>query len=245
MPQKPSPPESPQTTGIPAVTDRPCGRLSAALFALLLCMPAAARAEDGGRYAQPGIYLRGGVSLGFENFDRLSRLNDELAAAPAPAPSPGARVARHCLLGTFVGFDAALGYRATPRLAFEAQLEGQWASRYVEVVDVSSPDRPVRITERRDSLQSWTLGLNGKLFALTGRVQPFALLGVGAMYATPLAADGRLGSAVGLVGRFGGGADFHATEHVAVDVAASYLLATGSLEGEDRTTLSISIQYRF
>jgi hypothetical protein len=44
--------------------------------------------------------------------------------------------------------------------------------------------------------------------------------------------------------RFGGGIDFYVTDHVALQLASSYVLTTGSLGG-DYISLVTGVQYKF
>ena len=45
--------------------------------------------------------------------------------------------------------------------------------------------------------------------------------------------------------RFGGGVDLYATDHIVVNVGASYLLPLGQVGGTDVFTIGGGIEYRF
>ena len=92
-----------------------------------------------------------------------------------------------------------------------------------------------------------------KGYFLTGRYQPFLLIGAGAMQAktklkqpSGLAFTG-LGneSENAFALRFGGGIDLYATEHVVVSVDADYVLPFGDLDALDYVTIGWGIEYRF
>ncbi len=65
----------------------------------MIGIPASVQAEDD--YDRPGFYLGAGLGLGFEQFDDFGGVD----------------------VDTGIGFDAWGGYRMTPNLAAELQLE--------------------------------------------------------------------------------------------------------------------------
>ena len=86
-----------------------------------------------------------------------------------------------------------------------------------------------------------------KGFLLTGRLQPFALVGIGTTIG-----EVRDSFGAGLeieeadfVARFGGGLDFYLTESLALTLDASYVLPTGDLADFDYVSLGWGLQYRF
>jgi opacity protein-like surface antigen len=91
---------------------------------------------------------------------------------------------------------------------------------------------------------------------LTGRYQPFVLLGLGFMRMESKTRDASGGAIPGsapqasdrtikLAMRFGGGLDFYITENVLANAEISYLMPTGKLEGLDYYTFGLGLQYRF
>jgi opacity protein-like surface antigen len=130
---------------------------------------------------------------------------------------------------TGVGFDAWGGYRFHPNFAGELELE------YVD-----------RVNNGALALDTNLLTFTGNLkaYLATGRVQPFALVGIGATR-VGLAAGGGSASESAFGARFGGGLDFYVTEQIALQARASYVLATGDLDGFDYISLVMGAQFRF
>jgi len=129
---------------------------------------------------------------------------------------------------TGVGFDVWGGYRFHPNFAGELELE------YVDRVNLGALDT---------SLLTFTTNLKGYL--ATGRVQPFALVGIGV---TRVGVGSLSGAVFGA--RFGGGIDYYVTENVSLGATASYLLTAGDVDpflggGFDYVSLVMGAQYRF
>jgi opacity protein-like surface antigen len=130
---------------------------------------------------------------------------------------------------TGVGFDVWGGYRFHPNFAAELELG------YVDRVNLGPLDT---------SLLTFTGNLKGYL--TRGRVQPFALVGIGV---TRVGFGPVSESAFGA--RFGGGIDYYLSENVSLGATASYVLATGDLDpflgvvSFDYVSLVMGAQYRF
>ena len=150
--------------------------------------------------------------------------------------------------GDSAGLGFRLGYRAWPRLA--AELRYEW----LEGFDSNGPipefmDPPLDLNHGGVELDTHQATLGAKLFALTGRVQPYGLLGVGMLivntelkapkFEKPFRID------VGFAARFGAGVDLYATEHVVIGIEGSYLVPTGSVSGEQYGTVELGLLYRF
>ena len=75
---------------------------------------------------------------------------------------------------------------------------------------------------------------------MTGRVQPYALLGMGT-----LITSGDPSSEVGFMGRLGAGVDIWITEAIAGSLEAGYVLPTGRTRGFDHVSIAWSFVYRF
>jgi opacity protein-like surface antigen len=98
---------------------------------------------------------------------------------------------------------------------------------------------------------------NTKGYLLTGRYQPFVLLGVGVMaanyeFVVRNEVRDRHGwghswndSQIDFVMRFGGGIDLYATKHVVVSAEVDYVLPFGDLEDLDYLSFGLGLQYRF
>jgi opacity protein-like surface antigen len=118
--------------------------------------------------------------------------------------------------------------------------------------NMSASGRDVDEAVRGDDfleIESWIVTGNAKGYLLTGSIQPFALVGVGAMRAK---AEEKMdlgfdlpSSETDLALRFGAGVDFYLSPRFVVDVGADYVLPTGDIEDLDYVSVGIALQYRF
>jgi opacity protein-like surface antigen len=144
------------------------------------------------------------------------------------------------------GFNGRVGYRCHRR--FSAEVEVEWLDGFDADLTQSGFAQLAKV-----EIDPVVVTTNVKGYFLTGRYQPFLLVGAGAM-----TADTDLRDTIGLaftgVGsesdmafamRFGGGIDLYATEHVVVSLEADYLLPFGNLDAMDYVTISWGFQYRF
>lgn len=129
------------------------------------------------------------------------------------------------------GFNFRLGYRLNSRVAIEAMGERS------DAFDLQRFRLP-RFSSYE--INTWTGTLNGKFFALTGRFQPYGLIGVGAMQA-----ESKFNKNAGFAARFGGGMDSYLTENWLINMEFSYVLPTGDVENLNYFSLGGGIQYRF
>ncbi len=184
--------------------------------------PAPAQDDD---FARNGIYL--GVPVAGAAYTEVEDDLEDLAAAlgytiPVDVEVPP-------------GLDARVGYRFHPRLAGEVQL--QWFPEAdIEFFDVKALE-----------LETLIFTGNVKGYLLTGRIQPFLLVGAGLMH---FDVKDKLG--VGLrakeedfAARFGGGVDVYFDPNIAVVIDAGNVLPTGDLDGLDYVSFSVGFQYRF
>ena len=129
------------------------------------------------------------------------------------------------------GVHLRVGYR------FMANFSVEFSAELLEGLDASS------FGEELDAL---TLGVNGKVYLETGRLQPFLMLGVGMMRADrPKRNGASLSEYNAFAARFGGGLDIYATEQLVVSLEASYVLPDGDLEGLGYGSFGWGLQYRF
>jgi opacity protein-like surface antigen len=195
-------------------------------LASLLAAPAFAGApppppaEPAPGYGRTGPYLgiAGGVVI-------PTALEDELEDATGVGWEVGASGSVH----------ARVGYRLHPHFALEAHFE------YLTEYELEAFGTTVA------EIEAWTVGLDGKLPVLTGRAQPFLLIGLGAMHAE---LEDTIGLGIseedtGFAARFGGGVDFYATRELVVGMDVSYVLPTGDVEDLDYVSIGIGFQYRF
>jgi opacity protein-like surface antigen len=131
------------------------------------------------------------------------------------------------------------GYRFHPHLA--AELQGQYNGLYE--VRGNTVGRP-----NLGSVEIITSTANLKVFALRGPIQPYALGGVGAMWAdTEDRVSGTklpLGD-VEFAGRGGLGVDFYLSPMLAVNLEGSYVAAAGGLAGYGVAALGAGVQWHF
>jgi hypothetical protein len=111
-----------------------------------------------------------------------------------------------------------------------------------------------------DDIDIYAVTADIKGYLLTGRYQPYLLLGGGTLV-TDTSVTNPTGSLsfgqprtrpvtqsrvfADFVLRFGGGIDVYATDHVVVNIGASYLLPAGEVNGVDLFTAGGGIEYRF
>jgi len=215
-----------------------------------------ALAEDSGDqdYARPGFYLLGGVAIGFENSDDLDDFNKalgefvddliDLSIAAGDLP-PGTTGSGKIDVAALPGVNLAGGYRLTPRFAVEGEFE--WAQGDIDLdIDLEAPG----LGEASDSLKIgefsyWLLSANAKVFALTGRFQPFALIGIGVMSQEIDFSDDPNDTETGAGFRFGGGADVYITPKIALQADFTYVLSAGDLKDNDVMSLNAGLIWRF
>jgi opacity protein-like surface antigen len=129
------------------------------------------------------------------------------------------------------GANGHLGYRIHPH--FSGEVEFEWLDGFK--------------IEDTGEIETWIATGNAKGYLLTGSVQPFALLGIGAMRAD---AEDDLGlgfsdSATDLALRFGVGADLYFSQRFVVDLGVDYVVPTGDVKDLDYVSVGVTLQYRF
>jgi opacity protein-like surface antigen len=145
-----------------------------------------------------------------------------------------------------IGFNGRVGYRCHRR--FSAEVEVEWLDGFSSDLTEPGVDQLAKV-----DYEPVVVTTNVKGYFLTGRYQPFLLVGAGAM-----TADTKLREPVGLsftgldsesdtafVMRFGGGIDLYATKNVVVSLEADYVLPLGNLDALDYVTIGWGVQYRF
>jgi opacity protein-like surface antigen len=201
-------------------------------------------------YSDTGIYagIAGSLALGIglENHIVVTRFRDQI----------GRNLEHDLEVEPGAGVHARAGYRFHPRLAVETQFE--WISEW------SIDGRDTERTNPTSSAQvaraeAWTLTLNGKFFASTGRVQPYGVFGVGMMRfqgdnKSPLIpgnsrpifelnTDGVRRTDFAL--RVGGGLDIYFTDDLSLVVGTSYVIPYGQVDPYDYLSFEWGLQYRF
>jgi opacity protein-like surface antigen len=190
-----------------------------------LLLPATARGEE--TYDRTGPYVGVGFAYGIENFG-LGKLEDFAGTELSVDNSPG--------------FDIRGGYRFHPNLAVEGDVQ------YFTGFDINEKGGG-----KLGTADTLAVTVDAKGYPLTGRFQPYGLLGLGFMRSTfdPKGGGDSNNDSV-FAARLGVGADFYATENIVVFVEGSYMLPTadykagiGAGVSGDIIPLVVGGQYRF
>lgn len=185
-----------------------------------------AEQEEVSEYAENGFYLVGAALYGYPTEQsQLEKRVEDVLSEPADAGD---------LQGSF-GVDGRLGYRIDPRAALEGQFT--WIRSF-----------DVRTRTATDDLSGEARFLTGtanaKFFLLTHRIQPYLVLGLGYGW-SEIDMQGGDESDSGFVARAGAGVDLYGTRMVALNLEASYLLATGDVDPFDHIAIGAGLTLRF
>jgi opacity protein-like surface antigen len=180
---------------------------------------AAVNADPDGDYDRNGFYVGGGATLGFDVFEE----DVEEALHPAADVEPS------------FGAIAQLGYRIHPHFSAEAEFE--WLDSFN--LSVAGEDL--------FEIETWIVTGNAKGYLLTGSIQPFALVGVGAMKVKEkdTVGAGLSHSGTDLAMRFGAGVDLYLTQRLVMDLGVDYVIPTGDVKNFDYISVGFALQYRF
>lgn len=209
--------------------------VASGVFVTLVCTAAAINADDEAaekEYARPGWQLGVGGSYAIETFE------DDVDVPPVPGPPPSVSV------DDSFGIQGRAGYRCHER--FSADVEVEWIHGFDADASQSGVGKIAK-----GEIEPIVVTANLKGYLLTGRYQPFLLVGGGFMRADETVHD--TSAALGLSDsddklrlafRFGGGVDLYATRHIVLSAEADYVLPTGSLD-YDYVSVGLGLQYRF
>jgi opacity protein-like surface antigen len=127
------------------------------------------------------------------------------------------------------GYNIHVGYRFNPRVATDLHIE-----RYQEF------DAPT------GEVNGWAVGLNARGYALTGKFQPFGLVGMNYLdlETTNSAAANVNKTDDGPALRFGIGMDWHATRRFVLTTDISYMLGLGEVSDYDIAVFSLGFLFR-
>ena len=142
------------------------------------------------------------------------------------------------------GFTARAGYRCNERLSTELGIE--WLDEVSRSVRTPGQGEIATTTT-----QALFVSSNAKGYLLSGRYQPFVIFGAGTLYVDSVTTNtkGSVGktsnkySSIAL--RMGGGLDYYITEHIVVDVEASYILPVSAIDSFKYLSVGVGLQYRF
>ncbi len=226
-----------QTAGIGAV-------MSAACIATAALVAESDTVEDG--YARRGWLVGAGGSYAMETFE--DDVESEFQSVLGSTVSFSA--------DDSFGVNGRVGYRCHQRFSVEVEVEWLDGSE----ADISDT---TLVKAFPVDVEPWVYTVNTKGYLLTGRYQPFLLLGVGVM-----TASSELGFTQGVVAdvqycvlsdlclyesvdkiefamRFGAGIDLYATKHVVVSAEVDYVFPFGDLENFNYVSFGLGLQYRF
>jgi opacity protein-like surface antigen len=131
------------------------------------------------------------------------------------------------------GANFRIGYRGNEWFALEGELE--WIRDF-------EPDSPWGQSEIRTLIG----GANAKFFPLSGRFQPYGLVGVNGMHVTVKdSPPGFGGNVTDFAFRFGLGLDIYATRNVVLGLEASYVWGVGDVWDLDYVSTGAGILFRF
>jgi opacity protein-like surface antigen len=215
---------------------------AAAVLVSVVCSSIALTAED---EVDKNDFARRGWMVGVAGSYAIETFQDDAESDFQKALGPEGPAVNLSVDNSF-GFNGQVGYRCHRR--FSAEVQTEWLSGFDADLTQPNVDQLAKV-----SYEPVVVTANVKGYFLTGRYQPFLLVGAGAM-----TADTKLRDPVGLaftgldsesenafVMRFGGGIDLYATENVALSLGIDYVLPFGNLDALDYVTIGWGVQYRF
>src|SRR5262245_25015069 len=204
-------------------------RLVAGVAAMVVIAgwPCSARAADEPEYARTGPYAGIGMIYAPGAFD--------VDGAERALPPATQRISRSIATKNSFGLDARAGYRLDPHVAAEADY--QYLPGYE--FELSNGGR-------LSDLTAHTLTFNGKLYAMTDRLQPYFVGGIGFVHTnvSPLL-GGFEKSGTGFTGRVGAGADYYLRPDLVLNLEFSAVLTPAPLGDVRFLPLVFGAQYRF
>ncbi len=208
------------------------GRIVSLSTALVLVSAAPGNAQDD--FARKGFYVGLGGTYAIDTFE--NELEDEIEDALGGPVNVS--------VDDSLGINGRIGYRFHRH--FSAEVQAEWLDGFEADVSVPGFGKIAGV-----DLEPWVVTGNVKGHLLTGRYQPFLLVGLGVMTAKAkvrdtvglgLSASERL---TDFTTRFGAGVDLYATEKVVFSVGADYVLPIGDLDDADYVSVGWGLQYRF
>ena len=187
-------------------------------------------------------YDRDGFYVGLAGTYAIERFEDDTEKAFRAVFGPPVSAS----IDNSLGAIANIGYRFDRH--YSVEVEAEWLHGFVGDISVpgSGSGTVAEITTEPE-----VITCNGKGYLLTGRYQPFFLLGLGVMTAKREVRD-TLGLGfsessrfIDVTMRFGGGLDFYATENIVLGLRLDYVLPFVDLDGLNYISFGWGFQYRF
>ena len=206
------------------------GLATAALTSIVCSSVALTAGED----AKQDEFARRGWLIGVAGSYAIETFKDDTESDAQKIFGPTASLS----VDDSFGFNGRVGYRC--HRWFSAEVEVEWLDRFK--TDLSAAG-PINIGI---DIEPVVVTANMKGYILTGRYQPFLLVGGGVMTAE-FKSRGVPGSITlnEFTMRFGGGIDLYATKNVVVTVGADYVLPFDDLKDLDYISIGWGFEYRF
>lgn len=235
--------------------------LALSLALVLLASAPVAAEEEETTYGRTGPYGGAGLMFGLDTFDNVvddvSRNLQRRPSCTSNNQTPTGCVHRplgppQVDLGPTGGLDAWVGWRVHRYLALEAEAEwmaflGFQSDENMPTADLSFPGTIAR--KLKLDIDTLVITANLKPYLSGGRIQPFALLGAGIMLEEfGVEYDGINDDEhhKDFAMRFGGGADYYATENIVLTIKGSYVLPFGTVADRSYVSLGmLGVTYRF
>jgi hypothetical protein len=197
----------------------------------------------------PELRLSGTVGI-------LTSLSDEIEDSSGYKASPFNGVDLDA--DPSIGFNAEAGYRILPWLSIAAHVE------YLAEISVSPGDSGRASPQSGSEVltgETWALTADARLFPLTGRLQPFLVVGAGWLWVNtndepvvqtstgndpmlePIDTD--LGSRNGFVARAGGGIDIYLTDAFFLTTQVTYVIPVDRVQDFDYVSVAWGFGYQF
>jgi len=205
----------------------------------IVCSSVALTSDD---EVDPNDFARRGWMIGVAGSYAIETFEDEAERDFQKELGPAVQLSAD----NAFGFYGRVGYRCHKR--FSAEVGVEWLSGFD--ADLTQPGF---VQLGKVEYEPLVVTANAKGYLMTGRYQPFLLVGAGVMTAdrklrdtvglSPAQADDESDNAFTM--RFGGGVDLYATKNVVVTMEAGYVLPFGNLDALDYITVTWGFQYRF
>ena len=198
------------------------------------------------------------ISLGASSFAIAGSRGEAIQPEEGPAPVPVAPAAIeeesrppgywyigagalfsienfHCDADNAWGYNVRAGRRINDYVAVEGMFEHPVSDfDDADIVDGQNPPQPF------GDIEVWNVTANGRFYPITGRFQPFALIGAGYGQANLPQDDNG-----GFIARFGIGIDVLITDNFGVTTGVDYVLGTGALSNYDQIPINLGIFFNF
>ena len=147
-------------------------------------------------------------------------------------------------MGNTGGLSGFVGYRCNRH--FSAELQVEWLHGFEGVQSEEMQGEFATAT-----LEPIFTSVNGKGYLLTGRYQPYVLVGAGTLTVDtetreildPTNSNSLTKTMIAM--RFGGGVDVYATKHIVVNLGVDYVLPVTGVKNLEYISINAGLRYRF